>query len=252
MALLEWRIKKKLSVFFVVAGVAALSIFLYVYKSLPSPNCTDNKQNQSEEGIDCGGPCEPCVVAPKDIITLWTRVFELKGGVYEVASLIQNPNLFYGLPKVKYVFRLYDEQNVLVAVEGGETFIGPQDKFVIFATDIKTGTRKPQKADVEIAYISKWQFFEQKMLPLVVSQKKFSNTPFASLEAKLMNSSLGVVQNVEAAAVLYNKDGNVFGASLSKIDSIEGQSSRRVIFTWPYSFPVEPVSSEIFTRTKVF
>ncbi|MDO8591103.1 MAG: hypothetical protein Q7R65_03975 [bacterium] len=252
MALLEWRIKRKLSVFFIVAGVAALFVFLYVYKSLPSPNCSDNKQNQSEEGVDCGGSCVPCVIAPKDVITLWTRVFELKGGVFEVASLIQNPNLFYGLSKVKYSFKLYDSQNVLVAAKEGETFIGPQDKFVIFATDIKIGTRKPQKADVEIAYVSKWQYIEQKILPLIVSQKKFSNTPFASLEAKLANSSLGAVQNIEAAAVLYDKDGNVFGASLSKIDSIEGQSSRNVVFTWPRSFVTEPVSSEIFTRAKVF
>lgn len=252
MALIEWRVKRKLSVFFVVAGVAAVSIFLYVYKSLPGPSCTDNKQNQSEEGIDCGGLCEPCVVAPKDVVTLWTRVFELKDGVYEVASLVQNPNLFYGLPKVKYTFRLYDERNVLVAAKDGETFIGPQDKFLVFATDIKTSARKPQKADVEIIYVSKWRYIGQKMLPLVVSQKKFSNVPFASLEAKLANSSLNAVQNVEAAAVLYDKDGNAFAASLSKIDSIEGQSSRNAVFTWPRSFPVEPVSSEIFTRTKVF
>ena len=252
MALIDWRIKKKLSVFLIVAVVMALFVFLYVYKSLPNPSCSDNKQNQSEEGVDCGGPCEQCVVAPKDIITLWTRVFELKGGVYEVASLIQNPNLFYGLSKVKYSFKLYDSQNVLVAAKEGETFIGPQDKFVIFATDIKTGTRKPQKADVEIAYVSKWQYIEQKMLPLVVSQKKFSNIPFASLEAKLVNSSLGAVQNIEVAAVLYDKDGNAFGASLSKIDSVEGQSSRSVVFTWPRSFTTEPISSEIFTRTKVF
>lgn len=252
MALFEWRIKKKLSVFLIVAGVAAIPIFLYIYKSLPNPNCSDNKQNQSEEDVDCGGPCEQCVVAPKDIITLWTRVFELKSGVYEVASLIQNSNLFYGLQSVKYSFKLYDNQNVLVAVKEGETFIGPQDKFVIFATDIKTGTKKPQKADVEIIYVSKWRYIGQKMLPLVVSQKKFSNNPFASLEAKLVNSSLGAVQNIEAAAVLYDKDGNVSAASLSKIDLIEGQSSRNVVFTWPRSFTTEPVSSEIFTRTKVF
>ena len=25
------------------------------------PSCTDNIQNQLETGIDCGGPCEPCL-----------------------------------------------------------------------------------------------------------------------------------------------------------------------------------------------
>jgi len=27
----------------------------------PCPSCSDGIQNQGEEGIDCGGPCEPCV-----------------------------------------------------------------------------------------------------------------------------------------------------------------------------------------------
>jgi len=29
----------------------------------PAPSCSDNIQNQGEEGIDCGEPCEPCVPA---------------------------------------------------------------------------------------------------------------------------------------------------------------------------------------------
>ncbi|MDA7502199.1 M43 family zinc metalloprotease [Chitinophagales bacterium] len=30
----------------------------------PTPTCSDNIQNQGEEGVDCGGPCEACVPDP--------------------------------------------------------------------------------------------------------------------------------------------------------------------------------------------
>lgn len=35
-----------------------------VVKPPPPPTCNDNKQNQGEENVDCGGPCKACPTAP--------------------------------------------------------------------------------------------------------------------------------------------------------------------------------------------
>jgi len=35
---------------------------LKFYREADLPTCTDNKQNQGEEGVDCGGPCDACQI----------------------------------------------------------------------------------------------------------------------------------------------------------------------------------------------
>ena len=44
---------------------ASASFQFKVYNQEAEPTCTDNILNQGEEGIDCGGPCEPCKSCPE-------------------------------------------------------------------------------------------------------------------------------------------------------------------------------------------
>jgi hypothetical protein len=256
--ILTWRIRKKLiisSLFFLFIGIIA---FFVVNHFLPEPTCFDNKKNQKEEAVDCGGPCEQCVVNPKDIVALWSRVFpaggeSASGGkIYEVAALIENPNLFYGLPLFKYIFKVYDSNNVLVAIKEGQSFLNPRDKFLIFASDINTGKRDAVRAFIEIEYLSNWKYIDKEKPSLVVSGKSFMNMPFPTLRARLYNESLFSMENIQAAAVLYNDEGNAIAVSSTKLDFIPKEESREIIFTWPAPFAVEPSSSEIFTRIYLF
>ena len=41
----------------------------------PCPTCSDNIQNQGEEGIDCGGPCRPCL--PEEILAARPQIYTL-------------------------------------------------------------------------------------------------------------------------------------------------------------------------------
>jgi hypothetical protein len=84
-----------------------------------------------------------------------------------------------------------------------------------------------------------------------VSDKQFLNKPFPKLIVRVDNKSLFEIKNIEAAAVLYDKDKNSKAASFTKISSIDAGSWRQIIFTWPESFAEEPDSSEIFLRTNL-
>ncbi len=237
-------------IFFIVLGTIGLVVGFFIYRALPEPTCFDKKQNQGEEDVDCGEPCKPCIKQPKDIVRLWARVFEIKEGVYDAVALVENPNLFYAMPLFKYTFRLYDSRNVMVAVKEGQGFLGPQDKFIILEPSIEAGGRKPTRADMEVEYLSSWQYLDKKKPSLIVSDKRFSDTPFASLEVDISNKSVFPVNDIQVAAVLNDEKGNAVGASATKIDTIKGESSRTVVFTWPTPFLKEFSSSdsEIFIR----
>ncbi len=223
--ILPWRIERQLTVFFVVLGaIAGIALFLY-WRSIPVPTCTDGKRNQEEEGIDCGGQCKPCIKQPKDLVTLWTRVLEVRDGVYDVASLVENTNLFYAMPLFKYTFKIYDKNNVTLGLKEGQTFFNPQSKFVIFASGIEAKGSKPTRADMYIDYLSDWKYADTKSPSVVVSQKKFSNDQSVLLQVDLYNQSVFPVENIEAAAVLYDENGNAMAASVSKAEIIKGEIS---------------------------
>jgi len=248
MSILSWRARKKLIIFFVVFVIAVGSIALFIYFRLPEPTCFDDRKNQGEEAVDCGGPCDPCVINSRQILTHWTRAFETSEGVYEVAALLENPNLYYGIPSLKYTFRLYDSNNILVALKEEQTFLNPRDRFVVFVSEINTGKKKVVRAIVDVEPLSDWVYLKQEKTPLVVSEKNFSNTPFPTLSVKMINQSLFPARNIGASGVLYDKNGNALGVSSTKIDYIAEESEKTFVFTWAQPFEVGVASSEVLVR----
>ncbi|PIS13752.1 MAG: hypothetical protein COT67_00050 [Candidatus Tagabacteria bacterium CG09_land_8_20_14_0_10_41_14] len=252
MAVLTWRSRKKITYFLGVVFALALIVFLFIVLGSEEPTCFDGIKNQDEEGVDCGGVCASCVVNPKDIVTLWTRVLPTdKKGVYEAASLVENPNLFYGLPAFKYTFRLYDIKNILVAVREGRTYLNPRERFVLFTANINTGERIPARAFMEIELISDWRYIDKEKVPLVVSSKRFENIPFPSLGATLLNESLFALKDINVAAVLYDENENAMAVSSTYLSSIPAESTAGITFTWPAPFSKIPTSSQIFTRVNL-
>ncbi len=237
-------------IFFIVLGAIVFIAGFFIYRALPAPTCIDQKQNQGEEDIDCGGPCKPCIRQPKDIVKIWSRIFEIKEGVYDAVALVENPNLFYVMPLFKYTFQLYDSRNVLVGIKEGQGFLGPQDKFIILEPAINVGGRKPTRVEIEIEPLSDWQYLSKKKPALIVSDKRFFNTPFPLLEVDISNQSVFPISNIQIAAVLDDEKGNTVGASVTELDTIAGESKRTVTFTWPKPF-LEELSSNnsgIFIR----
>jgi len=229
---------------FIVLGVVG---FLY-FK--PQATCFDGKQNQNEENIDCGGVCGACIGETKEIITLWSNVFPLGNGVYEVASLIRNPNFFAGLPELKYRFKLYDNNNILIAVKEGKTFMNPNEDYLIFETGITVGERIPKRVFIEFDEL-KWKRVERERIQVAVSEKSFNNSIFPTLEAKITNKTLLTLSDIEAAAILFDAEENSIGVSITKIGNLATESSRAVSFTWPNQFSVNPASSKILIRSNL-
>ena len=60
---MSWAARRRLIISFIVGGVLILLLIFIGYKTFYRiPTCTDNKENQDETGIDCGGSCKPCKV----------------------------------------------------------------------------------------------------------------------------------------------------------------------------------------------
>lgn len=251
MAILSWRTRRQLFYFGIFALIILALIAGLAWYFWPVPICFDGRKNGQEEGVDCGGQCTPCLKEIKDISVLWVRFFKSKGGFYDVAALIDNPNLFGGIPSIGYVFGLYDINNILIAERKGNTFINPGEQQIIFESNLSVGSRTPRITHLGLEQEKNWKYIKKEKSFLSVVRKNFTNFPFPRLSSEIRNDSLIDIKDVLATAVLYDDNGNVQGVSSTKIDLIKAEASWFADFTWPQSFDKIPASIEIFATTNL-
>ncbi len=250
---MSWSSRKKskyiAGLFFVVVVVLSISIFLVVYRV---PTCQDGKQNQEEEGIDCGGPClVVCGFEIIDPIIHWSRVSKMLERTYGVTTLIENPNVSAEAYDVPYIFKLYDEEGLLVSEYVGKTFIPANKIFPIFSGMIDVGNRIPKKVIFEFTEKPNWlealpdpeifiesiQFIEKNNLPRVL--------------AIVRNNSVKEIKNVELVVLLLDSQDNLINSSKTVLDSIKKNSSENIVFTWPKAFEEKVAKVDIYPVSKL-
>jgi len=231
-----------------ITGFVVLIIIIAapsIYKILTPPlTCTDGLQNQGETAPDLGGPCHylnPADLRP--LSKLWSRAFIVTPGVYSSVAYVENPNLKGGIRKAQYIFKLYDENNILVAERVGEAFIPPGKVVPIFEGNINTGNRVPKRTTFQFLDSFTWEVMKPEFAAeiFVVNKvfKEVYNSP--RLSAKVQNKGVYTLYNLVVVATVFDNKGNAIGASRTIVDRLPADSVQDVVFTWPQPFD-SPVS----------
>ena len=252
MDILNWRAKRQIFYLAILAALALAVLGSAIFWFSAEPTCFDGRQNQGEEGIDCGAPCgKKCVGETENPVILWSRAIKTADGVYDAAALVENPNIFAGIESLPYKFKLYDKRNVLVGVREGRTFANPAERFIIFEPGIATKEKIPARAVLEIPEKEEinWTRTEKKLPNLSVESKVFLKDPLPFLEVKARNRSLDSFLEVYLNAVIFDKDGNVQAVSQTVLDAVKAETLRSAFFTWRKPFEKEAEVIEIFLRT---
>lgn len=231
-----------------ICGIITTLFFGVFYKK---PTCFDGKQNGKESGVDCGGSCrkvcEAEAVAPK---ILWARAFQASPGVYNAAAYIENPNIYSAAKDVPYIFRLFDEQNILVYERKGKTDIEQNNSFVVFEPNINTGNRNAKFAFFEFEKVPDWQRTEAEIATKDLKIRTLAleqNTTPVRFQAAIENSSFESISDIEAVAVLYNAAGNAIAVSRTVLDAIPAEGETTATFTWN-SLPERATRYEVILR----
>lgn len=247
----SWSQRRKSIYFLIFAGFLfgfiILPAYLIFYKP---PTCFDGKQNGDEKGIDCGGSCAIlCRSQYLDPNIIWTRVIEVKSGLYSALAYIENPNIDAGAESISYVFRIKDNDGVLIYERKGKTFIPPNKFFAVFEDGISTGEKIPTKTTFEFTSNALWENQKNKEAGITVLKKTISRENYLPrVDATLENKTLDPIYNIEAVAIVYGEDGNALGFSRTFIDKIDKEESQSITFTWPQPFDTNVVQIEIIPR----
>lgn len=250
---MSWALKRQLTVLVILLLFLGGFTALFFYVTKPTLSCFDNKMNQKEEGVDCGGPCDlVCANTVSDPIVKWSRVVPVRAGQFDAVAYIENPNPNAGLTSFKYIFRLYGANDKPIAEKSGQTFLNPGEKFAIYEPNVATGSSVPMKAYIELQKPDEgyaWIRVTKKLtdIPnLSIRTKQFDTVSNSRVTATIANDALTDGRAIKMVAVLFDVDGNAFAASSTFLDSIKGSSELPVVFTWPNPFETPPASFELY------
>jgi len=254
----KWAHKRKRNILIVVGIIVLVIIaFLFVRVTDTEPSCVDGIQNGTETGIDCGGDClRLCQDEARGLIVWWERPFRVANGVYNTVAYIENQNLYSGIERMSYEFRLYDKDNILVSEPfQGTTFIEPNKRSAIFASGIKTGEGEAHTVFLRILSVQDWENVPQDFSYDLfdVTQPVLTNQDTApKLSASVENKTFFDFDNIPVVAILYNQKDNAIAASQTFTDSLSQGESTQVFYSWPEPFGDTVSRIEIIPRIDPF
>ncbi len=244
---MSWRLRRQFSLVMTVVLFLVLVGGLYFYFTNPLPTCADNKQNQKELGVDCGGPCaKVCRFETANLIVLWTRVFEITPGNYSAIAYIENPNRQFGLADFDYQFILTSATGAEVARTTGRSFANSKERFIIFSSNITAPAGTVSRAFLEFPSPLTWQRSAKTDLKLEIKRKSFTMEPTPNLVAEAHSGEVKTLNRIPVYVVLSDKNGNAISASATFIDQLPGQGVADIYFTWPVPLSDTPVFFDFY------
>ncbi len=243
---MNWATMRKLqyvTFFFLFIGIFGGIPAYYILHN--APTCFDNKQNQGEEDIDCGGPCiklcRPLELRP---VVQWEQTFEVVPGVYTAVAYVQNPNVHAESKAVEYTFTFYDSNNTLMGEKKGVAYIPPGKSFPILETGIKF-SQKPTRTFFELSDNYTWMksptYPEITVKNLVIADATTSPT----VSATIINPTFTSIRQIQVGAIVYDSEGNAIAASRTIVYNLVKQTQKPLLFTWPRPFETDVARVEI-------
>lgn len=238
---MDWSKKRKVLYSLVFAGVvvllAAYPTYLITHQT---PTCSDQKQNGTETGVDCGGPCAlQCFAEMKAPRVIWAKAFYLGGPYYDLGAYIENPNARAGVKSARYSFRVFDNEGKVIVEKRGATEIAPGTGFVLFEPNVVI-SGNPDRAEVmfEQSDLSLWVKALIAPSIIVTKNKNLRNTDTKPrFDATLANTDLvNSVANLTVSAIIYDARRNPIAVSRTFVDGIPKGGEQDVVFTWPRRF----------------
>lgn len=244
----SWGNKRKYTIGAFLLLIVISPIVYLTYKLLDKPpSCTDEKQNQRELGVDCGGPCDLyCRGTVASPVILWSRALKVTYGLYTAAISIQNPNLNAAADHVPYRLRILDPDGVTIYEKYDRVDINPKYTFPIIIPGIRLGERLPGRIVFEFLEEPRWYKKQVEVKPVRITNEVIYNEASSPrIEARVENETVKELENINVGIIVYGSDGNAMAVSKTVLDRVPGSGYSNVVFTWPERFPLPIARKEI-------
>lgn len=237
-------------VFLAIIVVIAGGIYLLLHHE--NATCYDGIQNQSETGIDCGGPCGPCPI-PKEKLEILSQDFiPTTENNFDLVAKVQNPNSNWGIDSIVYKFNFYDADNNLIDSKQGTAYFLPQEtKYIVEQKFSLSETPASVKFELGSPHWQYLRYFEELRL-------RITNTGYELIDGKYHLS--GIIENksnynlnqVEVIGVLFDENKKPIAAGKTTMETLMINEARGFEIIWPYTIDKTISSFDVRAHTNVY
>lgn len=238
-------------------AIFVLIIFSLIYAFYKifyaQPSCFDGKQNQDEEGIDCGGPCAKICLPQnfRDIEINWVKFLKINNKIILLGQ-IQNPNSEIGASHFGYEFDILDSNKNIIKTISRDSFIYAEEiKYLVEFLDEREA---PNINSVNLQIINPiWaKAIDFKRPNLKILDKKIeenSNNDSIIVGGKIINNDFVVFKNINILVNFYIQ-GTWIGSSETIIDTISPKETKEFNVIFPQKTDVNNLKYEIVFEAK--
>lgn len=248
------RKKKRIVIGFVALLLTAAFLAGFYYMFLKSPaTCFDAKQNQDEQGIDCGGTCTAVCIEKldaQDLKVAETAFVPAGGGRYDALVRVYNPNDIAGASAFAYRIDLKDASGKVLASRSGKSYILPQERKYLMEMNLEvSGT----PVSLEVVFSdSVWERFSgyQERPNINIYNKYYGlvsdGINYGKASGLVANESPYDFRSIIVRVILRDKAGKVLAFNSTELRTMRSHEEREFPLIWPAAFPgtVEKVEME--------
>ena len=244
---MSWAARRRLIILLIIGAlVVAFLASVSIATFYQTPSCTDDKQNQGESGVDCGGPCSYlCTADAQPPTVLFTKAVSNSAGRTDIIALVENKNAIAAAKNVPYRIQLYGADRTLLRELTGTLDLPPGATEPVFLPGVSSGKQIVAGAFLTIdPSAPKWFTLasDTRTMPRVSSTNQTGTRDAPRVEAVLTNASVTPLTGVRVIVLVRNQEGSVIAASQTIVPVIPAQGNATATFTWNSAFPDTPAS----------
>lgn len=225
--------------------LATLLVVMVYYAFIKAPEtCFDERQNQNEQGMDCGGVCQ---LACKEIVTGDEIQFQetafIRSGEnrYDVIGKIYNPNSEVGATSFIYTASLLDSSGKILITHSGTGYILPLETKYILDLNLDASVA-PATVSVHLSDVQWVRFSGYQERPAVsIYQKRYneisSGTGFSEAFGLLSNESPYDFRSLTVQVILRDSAGKPLALNSTEMNTVRSHENRDFRLMWPSAFP---------------
>ncbi|KND49941.1 MAG: hypothetical protein AB203_04485 [Parcubacteria bacterium C7867-008] len=251
---MDWSTRRR-TVVFAIIGSAIVSLLVVIAIAIfyDTPTCTDQKQNQDETGVDCGGPCaHACVADVKDAEVQFARAVSPAATRTDVIAYVKNSNANAYAYGVHATVELYDATHALLATRDVTINLPAGTVVPVFVEGMLTSDVPVTQTFFTIDKSTvQWTRTTSKPLFPNVKDTQWRMGDQPRVTATLVNPAAKEQTNIKLIATVFDVNNEAIAASRTLVTSLPSQGTAPIIFTWNVPFIREPARVEIVPVTEV-
>lgn len=245
---MSWAGERR-AIIITIAGAILLGALLVLGFSIfyKVPTCTDKRQNQNEQGVDCGGSCTTlCSFQVEDApVVRLVRAITPQPGRTDIVAYIENRNAEAEAANAPFLLEVYGAERQLIAKKTIRVDLPPLSSVPVYLADVAPrGSIAAQAFLAPVTESIVWRRVsgEKAILP-TVGNISIAEGEAPRITATLANPLARTIYDTTLIATVFDASGNVIAGSQTLVPTLPSQGTAPLVFTWnaPFTLPAARV-----------